>query len=129
MPVIMEGITLSDYTVAIIEYLQRCYDSMEAGEAIPGDPFFKRDLGKPDFSDADVERVVAAIDAEFHHEITTYAGYHKNRSGADHDTEFSRLSLQDKRAMVEGLDYIAREFPPPPPPAPPTYNYHDEGYC
>ena len=116
MPRLEDGITLSDYTCEIIDYLQDCLDKLERGEEdmILGDPFYSRPVGREPFSDEDVARVVAAIDAEFATEMTGAAGYHRNRSGAETTPDFHRLGARAQRAMVEGLDAIlARHAPVP----------------
>jgi len=108
MPRVEEGVTLGDDVLEVIAYLQDCLDKLERGEEdmILGDPFYQRADGKPPFSDEDVDRVIAALDEEFGHEIGTYPGYHRNRSGANATPDFHRLSPRARRALVEGLDAI-----------------------
>lgn len=108
MPQNIEGIVVTDDTLEVIAYLQTCYEQMERGEEdhILGDPFYQRAGGKPMLTDEEVDKVVAAIDAEFATEIGQYPGYHRNRSGATHTPDFHRLSARARRAMVEGLDAI-----------------------
>ena len=106
MPIVEEGVVLPDMVLEVIEYMATCFDTMEAGEEIRGDPFYQRAEGKPFLTDDDVNRVIAAIDSEYAFEIGTYPGYHRNRSGSTAVADFSRLSQHSKRAMVEGLDAI-----------------------
>lgn len=108
MPRTEEGVVLHDDVLEIIAYLQDCFDKLGRGEEdrILGDPFYRRPDGKPPLTDEAVDRVVAAIDEEFAHEIGSYPGYHRNRSGANAAADFHRLSPRARRAMVEGLEAI-----------------------
>jgi hypothetical protein len=108
MPRTEEGVVLHDDVLEIIAYLQDCFDKLNRGEEdrILGDPFYRRPEGKPNMTDEEIDRVVAAIDEEFAHEIGAYPGYHRNRSGANAPADFQRLSPRARRAMVEGLEAI-----------------------
>jgi hypothetical protein len=108
MPRTEEGVVLHDDVLEVTAYLQDCFDKLNRGEEdrILGDPFYRRPDDKPPMSDEEVDRVVAAIDEEFAHEIGAYPGYHRNRSGANAPAEFLRLSPRARRAMVEGLEAI-----------------------
>ena len=106
MPRREEGVDLADDVIEIIDYLGQCFDLMEAGKDIMGDAFYARSGERPPLTDEEVDRVIAAIDAEYAFEIGTYPGYHRNRSGSNAIADFSRLNPQNRRAMVEGLDSI-----------------------
>src|SRR5437016_5161755 len=108
MPIVEEGVLLTDDVLEVIAYLQDCFEKLERGDEhlILGDPFYQRPDGKPPLTDDEVDKVIAAIDEEFTFEIGTYPGYHRNRSGASAPSDFHRLSPRARRAMVEGLDAI-----------------------
>ncbi len=108
MPIIEEGVYLDDVVIEVIGFMQDCFDKLERGEEdmILADPFFERPNGKPPLTDEEVDRVIAAIDSEFAHEINNYLDYHRNRSGANSPPEFSRMSPRARRAMVEGIEAI-----------------------
>jgi hypothetical protein len=108
MPIIEEGVYLDDVVIEVISFMQDCFDKLERGEEdlILADPYFERPGGKPPLTDDEVDRVIAAIDSEFAHEITNYLDYHRNRSGANFAPEFARMSARARRAMVEGIEAI-----------------------
>jgi len=108
MPMVQEGVVLTDDVLEIIAYLQDCFEKLDRGEEhlILGDPFYQRANDKPPLTDEEVDKVIAAIDEEFAFEIGTYPGYHRNRSGANAPADFRRMSPRSRRAMVEGLDAI-----------------------
>jgi len=108
MPIIEEGVYLDDVVIDVISFMQDCFDKMERGEEdlILADPYFERPNGKPPLSEDEIDRIIAAIDSEFSHEITNYLDYHRNRSGANFAPEFSRMSPRARRAMVEGIEAI-----------------------
>ena len=94
-------------TLLVIEWLQECYLLMESGEEerIPRYLDFHSRAGV--LTDDYVDRVVEAIEAEFVHELTQYPEYHfRNADGATTPPEFTRLSKEARRAMVEGLHKI-----------------------
>ncbi len=99
MPIIEEGVYLDDVVIEVIGFMQE-------EDLILADPFFERPNGKPPLSDEEIDRIIAAIDSEFAHEITNYLDYHRNRSGANFAPEFSRMSPRGRRAMVEGIEAI-----------------------
>lgn len=107
-----EGVLLPDDVLEVIAYLQDCLEKLERGEEdmILGDPFYRRADGKPPLTAPDIDRVIAAIDEEFTHEMGTYSGYHRNRSGATATPDFHRLSPRARRAVVEGLDAILTRY-------------------
>jgi len=108
MPIIEEGVYLDDVVIEVISFMQDCFDKLDRGEEdlILADPYFERPGGKPPLTDDEVDRVIAAIDSEFAHEITNYLDYHRNRSGANAAPEFARMSARARRAMVEGIEAI-----------------------
>jgi len=108
MPIIEEGVYLDDVVIEVIAYLQDCFERLERGEEdqILADPYYERPGGKPPLSDDEIDRVVAAIDSEFVHEISNYLDYHRNRSGANSPPEFLRMSARARRAMVENIEAI-----------------------
>ena len=108
MPIIEEGVYLDDVVIEVITFMQECFDKLERGEEnlILADPYFERPGGKPPLTDDEIERIIAAIDSEFAHEISNYLDYHRNRSGANYAPEFSRMSPRGRRAMVEGIEAI-----------------------
>ncbi|SRR5581483_1757284 len=136
----------SDRDIAVTDYLQDCFEKLESGteQAILRDPLAIRD---PALTDEEVDKVIAALDAEYDHEMEYSYSYHRTRSGATLKTEFHRLGPDARRAMVEGLDYLIRTvqhdgppngqntyyFPPPvpppaSPPASPAYDTYYEDY-
>jgi hypothetical protein len=108
MPTIEEGVYLDDVVIEVIAFMQDCFNRLERGEEdmILADPFFERPGGKPPLTDDEIDRIIAAIDSEFVHEITNYLDYHRNRSGANAAPEFTRMSPRARRAMVEGIEAI-----------------------
>src|SRR5947208_158001 len=89
-----EGVTLSPYTLEFTDWIQHCYDLLEAGEEdrIFSDPFYERTEGRPPLTDEEIDAVINALDQEYAYELGTYPGYHRNRSGANALPEFNRLS-------------------------------------
>lgn len=108
MPRTEENVLLEDDVLEVIAYLQDCFEKLDRGDEdmILGDPFYQRSGGKPPLSDEEIDRVVAAIDAEFTQELGSHPDYHRNRSGANASPAFDRLAPRARRAMVEGLDAI-----------------------
>jgi len=108
MPIIEEGVYLDDVVIEVIGFMQDCFDKLERGEEdqILADPYFERPDGKPPLSEEEIDRIIAAIDSEFAHEITNYLDYHRNRSGANFAPDFNRMSARARRAMVEGIEAI-----------------------
>lgn len=106
-----EGVTLSAYTNEITAWLQRCFRMLEDGEEdriLVSDPFFESGL-----SDELIDQVIAALDAEYAHELGTYPSYHRNRSGANALPEFHRLSARGRRALVEGALLVKQKYTTP----------------
>jgi hypothetical protein len=110
--VIEEGITLTAYTLEFTEYLQHCFELLDAGneDQILSDPFYQREDGKPPLTDEEIDTVIVALDAEYEYELGTYPGYHRNRSGANALPEFHRLSPRARRSMVEGIARIIEKY-------------------
>jgi len=113
---IEEGITLTPYTLDIVDYLQECFEKMEAGQEdlILADPFYVPASGP--LSDEKVDRLISALDEEFGKEIDSFPGYHERRSGANAKTDWFRLSPRARRAMAEGCMRIIEEHMGQPPP-------------
>jgi hypothetical protein len=105
---IEEGVTLTPYTLEFTNWIQHCYDLLEAGQEdrIISDPWYERADGRPPLTEEEINRVVEALDKEYEYELGTYPGYHRNRSGANALPEFHRMSPRARRAMVEGIDRI-----------------------
>lgn len=92
-------------TKAVIDWLQLCYEFLEAGEEgkIPSNLFYQSRRGV--LTDDYVDRMIAKIDGEFVYELTKYPEYHyRNADGANTPPEFHRLGRNARRALVEGLD-------------------------
>lgn len=108
MPIVTEGVTLTDDVLECIAYLQDVLEKLDRDEEhlILSDPFYQRANGKPPLTDEVVDKVIEAIEAEFAFELGNYPGYHRNRSGATDPPEFTRLSPSARRAVAEGLDAI-----------------------
>ena len=105
MPVTVEGVVLTDEELTIIACIQEVLDLFEAGEEeIQSDPSFVWP-GEPP-SDERVEEIIAALDEKFAHEIQTYPGYHRNRSGATTTPDFHRMPIFVKRILVERVKAI-----------------------
>jgi len=104
------GVEITGLSLDIIDYLQDCYEKLEAGQEqlILSDPFYVPHDGP--LSDAKVDALIAAIDGKFHHEITNFPTYHERRSGANAEPEFARLGPTARRAMAEGLTRILDEW-------------------
>lgn len=102
-----EGVTLTPFTLEFTAWIQHCFDAMEVGqeERIMSDPFFDSGI-----SDELVDEVIEALDKEYEHELGTYPGYHRNRSGCNALPEFHRLSPRGRRALVEGCLRIKRKY-------------------
>jgi hypothetical protein len=114
-PRIEEGVTLSPYTLDVIDLLDRVFDALEAGAegTLFVDPFYTPQSGP--LTEEKIDALIAAIDHEFTFEVTTYASYHRNRSGSNATPEFHRLSAHGRRALAEGLAMLIEEhFPPAP---------------
>jgi hypothetical protein len=109
-----EGVTLTSYTLEFTDWIQHCYQLLEAGEEdrIISDPWYQRSDGRPPLSDEQIDRVIEALDKEYEYELGTYPGYHRNRSGANALPEFHRMSARARRAMVEGIDRIIAKHRP-----------------
>lgn len=121
MPTDVEGVILSDYTMAVTAWLDLCFHYMESGheELIPLDV-----MSTVRISDEVIDRVVNAIEEEFVFEIRNEHGrkYHMDRSGCDQAPEFTRLSARGRRAMVEGLEALRQRYPVPEA----VGHYHDD---
>jgi hypothetical protein len=106
---IEEGVTLSAYTLDVIEYLQDCFEKLEAGQEdlILSDPFYVPHDGP--LSDEKIDRLIAAIDEEHDKEINSFPDYHRRRSGANAKPEWHRLSPRARRAVAEGCMRILEE--------------------
>lgn len=107
----MYGMTeKSEEVKEVIAWLQFCYEMLEAGQEdrIPYDPFYKSSrFPEGVITDDYVERVVKVIEAEFVFELIRYPAYHfQHADGATVPPEFTRLSSQGRRAMVQGLDRL-----------------------
>jgi len=109
---IEESVTLSPQTLEITDYLQFCYEAMEAGEEdrITSDPFYTRTGDRAPMTQETADAMIEGLDAEYATELGTYPGYHRNRSGANALPEFSRLSPRARLAMAEGIDAIAERY-------------------
>ncbi len=103
-----ENVWIAPRVAESISAVQSAFDLLEAGEIahLLPDPFFVRPGGKPPLSDADVDRIIAAIDSEYHAEMERSPGHHKNRSGATEHTDLWRLPPLARRALVEQLAII-----------------------
>ena len=110
-----EGVTLSPYTLEFTDWIQQCYELLEAGaeDRIFSDPFYERTDGRPTLTDEEIDAVINALDQEYAYELGTYPGYHRNRSGANALPEFNRMSPRARRAMVEGIDRIVSKHRAP----------------
>src|ERR1044071_6617902 len=112
---IEEGVTLSPYTLELTDWIQHCYELMDAGEEdrIISDPWYERSDGREPLTDEQIDAVIEALDKEYEYELGTYPGYHRNRSGANALPEFRRMSPRARRAMVEGIDRIIAKYRAP----------------
>ncbi len=103
-----ENTWISPYHAETIWAVQEVFDALEGGKAayLTPDPFYQRADGKPPFSDEDVDRIIAALDEEYDHEMRVYTSHHLSRSGATERPELHRLSPPARRYLVELLDAI-----------------------
>src|SRR3954471_4657646 len=103
-----EATWISPYHAETTWAVQTVFEALESGQAdhLAPDPFFVRAEGKPTFSDEDVDRIIAALDEEYDHEMSMYSVWHRNRSGATAQTELRRLPPLARRYLVELLDQI-----------------------
>jgi hypothetical protein len=123
-----ESVWLPPLTLEITDCLQWAYEALESGHEarLVPDPFSERAGGRPRLTDADVDRIILAVDAEYDHEIRVSPSHHLNRSGATERTELHRLGPRARRALAERLDAILTKHEtidqsaPPPPNAPPA---------
>ncbi|SRR5258706_9063740 len=109
-PEIEEGVTIHGETLDIIDWLQYCFEKLEAGaeNEIMNDPFY---TPRTDFlSDEKIDEVIVELDKKLDYEIDNSLDYHRARSGADAKTEFHRLGQQARRYLVEGLMRIIDEW-------------------
>jgi hypothetical protein len=103
-----ENVYLSPLVLEITDCLQWAFELLNAGqeERILSDPFYTRSDGLPPLTEADVDRVIAALDAEYDAEMRGARSHHLQRSGATERTEIHRLSPRARRALVERIDAI-----------------------
>ena len=96
----------------VIAVLQDAYDLLESGEAhrLNADPYYERPHGRPPFTDADVDRLIDALDEEFGSEIDRFPDYHKRRSGATRKTDWYRLTPSQRRGLANRLDRIIAQY-------------------
>jgi len=108
MSIIEEGVFLSDYDLEMTAWLQECFDLYYLGKEtqITSDPFYEREPGKSPITDDDVTRVINAIESEYDEELSKYANYHRNRSGANALPGYNLMPLEIQRRIVEGCDMI-----------------------
>lgn len=101
----MSSATEDVKTALVIKWLQECFVVKEAGRQIPRNLNYKSRRGI--LTDEYVERLVAVIEEEFIFELEKYPDYHyRNANGANTPPGFTKMSFEDKRAMVEGLDRV-----------------------
>jgi len=129
----IENVWVPDRTLAVIAWIQDCFEKLEMGreDLIVRDPWAIRE---PPLTDEEVETVFQGICYELDYEMKQSPAHHLNRSGATEFTGLERMGKEARRAMVEGCDYLIRtvaedEEPRPEYPAG-QYNYEYEGwYC
>lgn len=110
--IVDEGVTITGFTLDMTDYLQDCFDKLEAGQEdlIMADPFYTP-RGGP-FSDEKVDRLIAALDEEYGKEIDNFRDHHAGRSGANTKPEWHRLGPRARRALAEGCMRIIEEWNP-----------------
>ncbi len=108
--VVVEGILLSPYTLAVTAYLHDCWQHLDNGteDQIIADPFYESGL-----SDEQIDWVIKALDEEYDKEWGLYSSYHRNRQGCEAGADFNRMGTRARRAMIEGLQRIIAEYHPP----------------
>ena len=92
-------------TDKVIAFLQECFELKEQGKSLSRNLNYNSKRGI--LTDEYVERLAVKIEAEFEHELKQYPEYHfNNADGATVPPGFTAMSLEDKRAMAEGLDRV-----------------------
>ena len=96
----------------VIACLEEAFQLLESGQAdrLNADPYYERAGGKPPFTDADVDRLIEALDEEFGSEIDRFPDYHKRRSGATRKTDWYRLTPSQRRGLANRLDAIIARY-------------------
>ncbi len=102
------GAWIKPWQAEVTMLLQSVFEELEAGHAdhLTPDPFYVRASGRPPLTDADCDRLVAALDEEYDKEMRAQSGYHFSRSGATARTELHRLPPLARRFLAEGIDRI-----------------------
>lgn len=103
-----------DKVKEVIAWLQHCFEMLESGQEdqISYDIFYR----SPKFANGIIpddytNRIIKTIEAEFVYELARYPGYHfQHADGATHPPEFTRLSMQGRRSLVQGLDKILAKY-------------------
>ena len=96
----------------VIACLEEAFQLLESGQAdrLNADPYFERAGSKPPFTDAEVDRLIDALDEEFGSEIDRFPDYHKRRSGATRKTDWYRLTPSQRRGLANRLDAIIARY-------------------
>lgn len=103
-----ENTWITPYENEVTAFLREVFDALEAGQAghlIP-DPFHQRPEGRAPLTDEQVDDLITLLDAEYDHEMKSYAAHHLNRSGAEARTEMHRLPPLARRYLAETVDEI-----------------------
>lgn len=104
------GVYLSPCLLELMAYLDDCLDKLDDGREheIMRDPFWDSGL-----TDAQVDKLIAAIDADCAKEIKDFPAYHARRQGCNAPPDYARLSPGARRAMAEGALMILRRHQAP----------------
>lgn len=98
--------------IEITACLQEAFTDLESGDPARiarwyPDPYYER---TPDITQADADRLIAALDQEYAQEIDGYPEYHKRRSGANAKPDWYRLPGPARLGLAQRLARIADSF-------------------
>jgi hypothetical protein len=96
----------------VIACLEEAFQLLETDQAerLNADPYYERSKGRPPLTDADVDRMIEALDEEFGSEIDRFPDYHKRRSGATRKTDWFRLTPSQRRGLANRVDAIIARY-------------------
>lgn len=106
---------------AVIEYLSDWYGALQDGSAVYRlpDPAYQRSHGRHPWTDADLDRLIDAIEEEYGKELRNWAQYTRsgpgdssrhNGLGCDAGPGFTRLEPAQRLAFAQGLDALLQEY-------------------
>lgn len=121
---IPDELTVTVFQERVIPLLQRWYNAMQDGSASYWFPSSQY-IGKA-YTDADVDRIIAAIDQEISQEIARSQG-HWAAKGITVAASFTGLEHLQRRALVEEVAGIAEQWATQPATSP-SPDHEEEEY-